>query len=170
MISFKNDMVDNTRLGHYTHYPQQRDQEDFGNIVNSGGVATDPFRSASHYLLQKEVKLLLCHFFLGAVLVSSLRRHLGIVADGGHPVDSVGSLTSIVFRFMMDTILLDCLLLEQRPDALLRSMERFLRLSFLMCFSLLSRKAIPSTIDVDESRSLWGSLFSILQFIFDMEG
>ncbi len=172
-ISFDNDTIDITRLGHLVH----KDHEgglgsDLPSDSPEGGVAAsgllhlqhDPFRSARHYLLQKEVKLLLCHFFLGAILISfSLRRHLGASAE-------VNSLANIVLRFMMDSILLDCLLQEeQRPDAGRRRPESFFRVAFLMVFSLVSRKAIRATTDLDLSPSLWGSLVSTLQYVLDMD-
>ena len=180
IITFRNNSLDVTRLGHPAPYPYQDDEDADSADVNSesidgdtasGILAASAYKSARHYLLHKEAKLLLCHFFLGAILIYlSLRRHVG----GGGPL--FGSMASTIFRFMMDTILMDCLMQEQRPAGKAEKLvlggggpEHFFRMAFLAIFSLVSRKAIPATVDLDQSRSLWGCVYSILTYVFDVD-
>ena len=122
IITFRNNSLDVTRLGHPAPYPYQDDEDADSADVNSesidgdtasGILAASAYKSARHYLLHKEAKLLLCHFFLGAILLYlSLRRHVG----GGGPLFAlVGLLFHQLHLVYSATTFVCCRVLPDRP-------------------------------------------------------
>jgi len=126
-----------------------------------------------------QAKTMCCYFVLGCTLISLiLRRRSRATLDarnGGGGVSILGFVGDTAFRFVLDCVLADFLCQEIRREMPGRgggklpppatSQERLLRTLFLGVLSATARKVIPGPEDLDESRSLWGTLWSIVQFV-----